>query len=56
MHNETQMFLQETKHALKDAIVQGNEGIESKLAENKEEAKDSIISLRYVRFERLVAQ
>ncbi|XP_011504784.1 PREDICTED: uncharacterized protein LOC105367713 [Ceratosolen solmsi marchali] len=46
MHNETQMFLQETKHALKDAIVQGNEGIELKMAENKEETRDSITSLR----------
>lgn len=47
MHNESQMILQETRHSLKDAIAQGNEGIESKMAENKEEAKDSLTSLRY---------
>lgn len=48
MHNESQMSLQETSHALKDTIVQGNEGIETKMTESKEEARDSITSLRYI--------
>ncbi|XP_023288663.1 centromere-associated protein E [Orussus abietinus] len=45
-HNETQMTLQEAKHALEDIVTRGVNGIESKVAENKEEAKDNIEALR----------
>uniref|UniRef100_A0ABD2XGL1 Paramyosin n=1 Tax=Trichogramma kaykai TaxID=54128 RepID=A0ABD2XGL1_9HYME len=46
MHNETQMSLQEARHALKDAIVVGNERIESRMNENKEESRDKMTSLK----------
>lgn len=47
LHNETQMSMQEMKHVLKNSIDQGNEGIESRISENKEETRDSITNLRY---------
>ena len=47
MHNETQMSLQEARHALKDTILQGNERIENRMNENKEESRDKMSTLRY---------
>ncbi|XP_014215326.1 uncharacterized protein LOC106644383 [Copidosoma floridanum] len=46
MHNETQMSLEEARHALQDAVVQGNEGIATRMSENREEARDSVTALR----------
>ncbi|KAL0109243.1 hypothetical protein PUN28_014375 [Cardiocondyla obscurior] len=45
-HNETQAMLQETKHALKDIVTRGIDNIEDKIAESKEETKDSVAVLR----------
>lgn len=46
LHNETQVMLQETKHALKDIIAQGIDNIEDRITEGKEEMKDSVATLR----------
>lgn len=46
LHNETQVMLQETKHALKDIIAQGIDNIEDRITEGKEEMKDSVAMLR----------
>ncbi|KAL6260000.1 hypothetical protein P5V15_009907 [Pogonomyrmex californicus] len=46
LHNETQVMLQETKHALKDIITQSIDNIDDRIAETKEETKDSIAALR----------
>ncbi|OAD57557.1 hypothetical protein WN48_01735 [Eufriesea mexicana] len=46
LHNETQMLLQETKHALKDTVTSGVNDIENKLTKTKDETKDTIGVLR----------
>ncbi|XP_043252294.1 golgin subfamily A member 4 isoform X2 [Colletes gigas] len=46
LHNETQILLQETKHALKEIVARSTNDIESKLAETKDETKDTIETLR----------
>lgn len=46
LHNETQAMLQENKHVLKDVITRGIDNIEERIAEGKEETKDSVAILR----------
>lgn len=46
LHNETQMALQETKHVLRDYVTRGNDGLESKIVESKEDIKYAISNLR----------
>lgn len=46
LHNETQTLLQEAKHALKDTVTRGIDGIESKIRESGDETKDSVGALR----------
>ena len=47
MHNDTQMSLQETKNTLKAAILEYSGQIESRIAENTEEGRDLMTSLRW---------
>ena len=46
LHNETQMSLQETKHVLRDSVIRGSDGLESKIVESKEDIKYTISNLR----------
>ncbi|XP_017882230.1 paramyosin isoform X2 [Ceratina calcarata] len=46
LHNETQMLLHETKHAMKDVVNRGISGVENKLIESNNETQDSIGALR----------
>ena len=46
LHNETQMSLQDTKHALRDFVTRGTDGVESKIVETKEDIKYTINTLR----------
>lgn len=46
LHNESQAFLQETKHVLEDIVTRGINDIESKLMEIKDETKDTVGALR----------
>ncbi|XP_051174460.1 coiled-coil domain-containing protein 146 [Leptopilina boulardi] len=46
LHNETQMALQDTKHVLRDYVTRGNDGLESKIVESKEDIKYVISNLR----------
>lgn len=46
LHNETQVMLQETKHALKDIVTRVVNNIEDRITETKEETKDSVAALR----------
>ncbi|KYN44934.1 hypothetical protein ALC56_00586 [Trachymyrmex septentrionalis] len=46
LHNETQVTLQETKHALKDIFTRGINNIEDSITESKEETKDLVTTLR----------
>lgn len=46
LHNKTQAMLQETKHTLKDIVVNSIDNIEDKITETKKETKDSVSALR----------
>lgn len=46
LHNESQMALQDTKHVLRDYLTRGNDGLESKIVEGKEDIKYAISNLR----------